>query len=158
MGQGGAAPKERGTPVALHEKGNGSQRPGFTAGPVPEVNGPSPPHSHSHSHSHPHSHSHSSSLSHSHSFSLSHSLSLLLTLSLPLIHTKRCVPALHTTQSGCTNPVVRWLFPFIIRERTSFYSISTPGKNTPCSYRVRALYTHISHSWPEEEALREVFH
>jgi hypothetical protein len=36
-----------------------------------------------------------------------------------------------SSKSG-THPVVRWLFPFIIRERTSFYSHPPPPKTTPC--------------------------
>ena len=45
------------------------------------------------------------------------------------------------SSKSSTNPAIRWLFPFIIQERTSFYSLSPPAKNTPWLYRGTSLIT-----------------
>ena len=37
-----------------------------------------------------------------------------------------------TSSKSGTQPVVRWLFPFIIREHGTFYSFSPPGGKSPC--------------------------
>jgi len=48
-----------------------------------------------------------------------------------------------------THPVVRWLFPFIIRTGRAIYSLSPPPKNTPCPNH------SISQSYPFRRRTRE---